>query len=158
MKKEVNRIWRQLNELHRDGREVGGNQPVSNWDISTLVEEVVEKDVSETDFQSQGEMINFVLGNENYSDTNSFVYTEDDLEQIKSEGFFQKPYCPECLRDVTDMDVHEPKIDPEIEPEVLEYTEKSFMHGSSAKEVKEVWYQCEEHPDFYIKSESQEHL
>ncbi len=150
--------WKLLNEVTRNGKAIGGAEPVDNWDTQELINEVAEKDVEDMALDTKKEAIEFTLGIARYSENNSFNYNQRDVQEIQGEGFFNDPHCPYCVHEATEMDIDEDEIDPFLEPNVITYTKKSFKHDSSRKEVTEVWYQCKDHPDFYMQKKEKEHL
>jgi len=107
---------------------------------------------------SKKEALEFTLGIGRYSENNSFNYNQRDVNEIQNEGFFNEPYCPQCVHQATEVDIDDDDIDPMLEPNVVSYTKKSFKHNSSKKEVTEVWYQCSDHPEFYLQKKEKEHI
>jgi len=150
--------WNMLNEIVRDGKAVGGREPVQNWEMDELINEVAEKDVDDMTLDSKKEALEFTLGIGRYSENNSFNYNQRDVNEIQNEGFFNEPYCPQCVHQATEVDIDDDDIDPMLEPNVVSYTKKSFKHNSSKKEVTEVWYQCSDHPEFYLQKKEKEHI
>lgn len=153
----MHRTWQRLKNLHGDGKSSGGLDILENWDRVSLIKDIVEKDVQDFELDSHGEMIKFALAKGQYSDRRSFMYGAEDLEDFQQEGFFNEPYCPHCIQEAPEADI-EDDIDPVIKPQILEYTEDSYMHGAEIKEVTEVWYQCDEHPEFYMNRKERNHV
>ncbi|MFB6116113.1 MAG: hypothetical protein ABEK10_01260 [Candidatus Nanosalina sp.] len=150
-------ILERLNRIHRDGETPDPLQIPDNWDAATLVEYILDRDLEKEGFSSRQDIIGFTLGIGEYSDRNSFVYGPADVQEMKGEGYFSEPYCNICLQEATQAEIDE-DIDPFLEPELREYTRKSFKNNADRKKVRELLYQCESHPEVYIGRKEKEHF
>ncbi len=139
----------------------GGKNLVTGWDLEdwTSFGEYVQEGFNQetfihTSFNSAQEAVEFVTGIGEYSDANSFFYTVEDHEELEQEGYFQTMQCPECLEELRsqlegESIPDEEIVDPEILPAEREYKGKSFKLDEE-KYVKELWYQCRDHPEIYL--------
>ncbi len=100
------------------------------------------------EFQNPEEVREFIFGEGQYENKNSFFYTVEDFKEQLEEGFMQNPYCHKCVEEATSSPIEE-EIDPEIEPQHIEYTSESYRPGFE-KKVIETWYQCGDHPEVHI--------
>lgn len=106
-------------------------------------------------FEDGQEVWNFVNASGQYSNVNSFFYTDEDNDMRKSEGFFQQPYCHRCLTD-TDIDAEDFSVDDaKIEPSFERREEKSFRPGYK-KIVEELKYSCNMHPEVNVTMREKE--
>jgi hypothetical protein len=153
----MRRNWKMLNKVARNGKTVGGRERVEDWDAVQLIEEAVDKEPEKLGFESTREVIDFALGIGEHSDSKGFTYDMEDIQEIDKEGFFNEPHCPYCVEEAAEIDIDEQEINPQIEPYILEYTRQSFKQGSTQKEVTEIRYRCNQHPDFYIRRKEKEH-
>jgi hypothetical protein len=136
----------------------GGFIAVDGWDAANILDEGFSSDTEPHEsFDSGWEAIEFAMGAGRYSDTNSFFYTPVDGAMASDEGFFNEVYCPRCVADAVDADLDD-EIEPEINPVATEDRKKSFKHGTEAKEVSSIWYQCGEHPEVYLSMSESEYV
>lgn len=138
-------------------QEKGGKNLVDGWShenwssFGEYIREGFDQDtLLHPSFNSAQETFNFMSGIGEYSDRNSFFYNSQDLAEFQQEGYFQQIHCPECLEDLKiqleeDSIPEADLIDPEIYPVETEYQAKSFK-PEKEKYVKELWYQCRNHP------------
>jgi hypothetical protein len=152
----MHRNWRIIYRALNGGL-LGGLEAVDGWNPDELEQRIEDKDVSDTEFESREEAREFAYGIGRYADRNSFLYNDQDGSKVQEEGFFHDTYCPNCLEGVTDAEIDE-DISPEIEPEIIEYTEDSYKLNSEGKKVTMIVYKCERHPDTCIISKETEHL
>lgn len=133
---------------------------VTGWDIAEILREGVTKDPEEYEqFDSLGEIARFVMGSENYSDRNSFLYGDTDTEEIQSEGFFQELYCPGCVEEVPETDIEDfNKQNLQMAPVPVDRKRKSYKAGASEKHVTGFKYECFDHPDYRIEWTQTEHV
>lgn len=137
---------------------LGGIWTVDGWEPARLLDEGFDRETDiHPSFDSGWEALEFVMGRERYSDTNSFFYTPEDGAMVSDEGFFQDVYCPRCVEDAVDVDI-EDEIDPVIEPFVTDETRKSYKHGTEAKEVTSTRYSCSDHPEVYMSVSESEYV
>jgi hypothetical protein len=133
----------------------GGPVPARGWnaydweDQATLFREGFrpETPVHES-FDSVEEVRDFVRGSGEYSDSNSFFYSEDDFEEQSQEGFFSDFHCPDCVDENLEADVGG-MVDSRVFPEFRAYEVESFKLEEQ-KFRGEMWYQCDRHPGVYI--------
>jgi len=138
--------------------EKGGKNLVDGWSpenwssFGDYIREGFDQDtLVHPSFNSAQETLNFMSGIGEYSDRNSFFYNGQDHAEFRQEGYFQSVQCPECLEDLKsqleeDSMPEEDLIDPEIYPVENEYKGRSFK-PEEEKYVKELWYQCRNHPE-----------
>lgn len=106
-------------------------------------------------FQEEQDVWSFVNASGQYSNLNSFFYTDEDNDMRNSEGFFQAPYCHRCLTD-TDIDIEDFSVeDAELEPDYERRREKSFRPGYE-KIVEELKYACGRHPEVSLTMKEKE--
>ncbi len=102
-------------------------------------------EISEDGFEDAVEALEFANGTGRYSGSNSFHYSDEDIEAWRSEGFFSTPVCPNCI-----LEAESPEdVDAAISVWSDTYTEKSFRPGKE-KVVDETFYGCLEHPEVGI--------
>jgi hypothetical protein len=134
---------------------VGGLFPVRGWNgfdwenRGTLFREGLREDTPvHESFSSMRDVVDFVQGTGDYSDSNGFFYDGDDLEELYGEGFFNDAYCHECVEENLEADIGG-IVDPRIFPEFRVEEVKSFKPGEE-KYRGEMWYQCGRHPEVYL--------
>lgn len=149
----VNLVLRENPSAQADGH-------VSGWEIANILRDGVDDGAEAYDsFETLEEVAQFVKGSGRYADTAGFNYTEQDQEEINSEGFFQEPYCPGCIRELDEVEPEDfDKEELTLDKIIIDYRRPSAKLGASEKHIQGTGYMCLSHPDYQMRWTQSEHV
>ena len=151
---------RLVNLVLREAPSAQGKGHVPGWEVAEILREGVNDGVEAYDsFETLEEVAQFVKGSGKYSDSPGFAYTGEDREEINSEGFFQEPYCPECIRELEDTEPEDfDKDELTLSRIAIDYTRPSAKLGASEKHIQGTGYICLDHQDYQMRWTQSEHI
>jgi hypothetical protein len=151
--------------LLRDFRhEKGGWNPVDGWkplefdSFGDYIRAAFDEKTSiHSSFDSTYEALDFMRATGDYTDKNSFFYSEQDYLELQEEGFFQSMQCPSCLEDLKtqlegDSIPEEDIINPQLVSGKTENQVTSYKPDQD-KFIEKTWYICRDHPEVHITKE-----